>query len=229
MLIDTWVDSRGRVPESHPHGSLNYFYRAFLLVSFGQSFWFAWFRVHIFCISGFSQVCTHNSWPRRVLLQRPIVEYLLASLPFDLQGAALSVCSQEGLLISRRRNMWSGQGPASSLNCPAVVILDFWSIENESPTTLAWRVIYLPLHHHQCCPHGLWLGKELSRTRRGRHGTVRRAGETPLKGFPRRQLADWQCTGGKFWQNISLGSLVVDMLLWPVSQDVVNWSSVSVH
>ena len=30
LWIDTWVDS-GRVAEWHPHGSLNYFYGAFLL------------------------------------------------------------------------------------------------------------------------------------------------------------------------------------------------------
>ena len=32
------------------------------------------------------------------------------------------------------RNMWSAQGPASSINCPAVLLLEFQSIENEFPT-----------------------------------------------------------------------------------------------
>lgn len=114
--------------------------------------------------------------------------YLLASLPFDLRGTALPMCSQGGgLLTSRRRNTWSGQGQAP-LNCPAVNVLDFWSIKHESPTTLSWGAISLP--PHQCCPHGLWLGKELSQNWRGRHGTLRRGAETPPKGFLRRQLAD---------------------------------------
>ena len=30
------------------------------------------------------------------------------------------------------RDMWSVQGPASSLNCPAVLVLEFQSIENKS-------------------------------------------------------------------------------------------------
>ena len=40
------------------------------------------------------------------------------------------------LLTLRMRNMWSGQGLASSLKCPAILILEFQSIENESPITL---------------------------------------------------------------------------------------------
>ena len=34
--------------------------------------------------------------------------------------------------------MWSVQGPASSLNCPAILVLEFLSIENESPIALPW-------------------------------------------------------------------------------------------
>ena len=41
--------------------------------------------------------------------------------------------------------MWSGQGPASSLNCPAILLLEFQSIGNESPITLPWKGgIYFP-------------------------------------------------------------------------------------
>ena len=32
--------------------------------------------------------------------------------------------------------MWSGQGPASCLNCPANLILEFQSVGNESPIAL---------------------------------------------------------------------------------------------
>ena len=50
-----------------------------------------------------------------------------------------------GLMTLRMRNMWSGQGLASSLNRPAIDILEFWSAGNESPVTLPCRVgsVYL--------------------------------------------------------------------------------------
>ena len=51
------------------------------------------------------------------------------------------MCSQGGLLILRMRNMWSAQGPGSSLNCPAILILEFQSIGNESPIALLWGVV----------------------------------------------------------------------------------------
>ena len=35
--------------------------------------------------------------------------------------------------------MWSVQDPASSLNGPAILVWEFWSIENESPIALPWR------------------------------------------------------------------------------------------
>ena len=38
----------------------------------------------------------------------------------------------------RMRNMWSGKGPASSLNCPAILVLELWFIGSESPVTLSW-------------------------------------------------------------------------------------------
>ena len=34
--------------------------------------------------------------------------------------------------------MWSVQGPASSLNCPAMLLWEFRSIENESPIAVPW-------------------------------------------------------------------------------------------
>ena len=64
------------------------------------------------------------------------VEHPLTSLPLGLQGAFLHMCGRGGLLTPRMRNMWSEQGPASSLNCPAILVLEFWSIENESPIVL---------------------------------------------------------------------------------------------
>ena len=43
---------KGRLRESHPCGSFSCLY-VFLQVSFGQSFWFAWFRVYIWYIPVF--------------------------------------------------------------------------------------------------------------------------------------------------------------------------------
>lgn len=46
---------------------------------------------------------------------------LFASLPFDLRGAVLCLCGQGGVPTSRKRNVWSGRGPAHwpSLPCPS--------------------------------------------------------------------------------------------------------------
>ena len=57
------------------------------------------------------------------------------------------MCGWGGLLTLRMRNMWSGQGLASSLSCPAIDILEFWSPGDESPVTLpCWvgSVYFLP-------------------------------------------------------------------------------------
>ena len=55
------------------------------------------------------------------------VDHPLTSLPFDLQGAFLCLCGRAGLLTWRMREMWPGQGPASCLNCPAILVLEFQS------------------------------------------------------------------------------------------------------
>ena len=48
------------------------------------------------------------------------------------------MCGKGGPLSLGLRNMWSVQGPASSLNCPAILVLEFQSLENESPVALPW-------------------------------------------------------------------------------------------
>ena len=48
------------------------------------------------------------------------------------------MCGWGGLLTSRMRNMWSEQGPASSLNCPASLVLELQSPGNESPIAFPW-------------------------------------------------------------------------------------------
>ena len=48
------------------------------------------------------------------------------------------MCVQGDLLTLGTRNMWFGQGPASSLNCPVILVLEFQSIGNASPIVLPW-------------------------------------------------------------------------------------------
>ena len=48
------------------------------------------------------------------------------------------MCDQGGLLTSRMRNMWSGQGLSFSLNCLVILLLKFQFIRNESSVSLTW-------------------------------------------------------------------------------------------
>ena len=87
-------------------------------------------------ILGISQdpaMCEHTSLGQDGFYQRGI---WLAPLLFDLQGVFLGRCGWGSLLTFRMRNAWSGQGPASSLNGPAILLLEFLSAGNESPITL---------------------------------------------------------------------------------------------
>ena len=59
--------------------------------------------------------------------------------PLTSKEHFLCMCGWRGFLTSRTRNMWSVQGPPSSFNCPAILVLEFQSIENESPTAVPWR------------------------------------------------------------------------------------------
>lgn len=85
----------------------------------------------IFGTSQDSPMCVHASFSPNGYYHRGLLE----SLPFDFQGASCA-CHREGLLIARTRNMWFGQGPSSTLNCPAVLVLELLSMGNDSPITL---------------------------------------------------------------------------------------------
>ena len=62
------------------------------------------------------------------------------ALPLASEEPFLCMCGQGGPLTSRMRNMWCAQGPASSLlYCPDFLVLEFWSIENESLIPLPWQ------------------------------------------------------------------------------------------
>ena len=111
------------------------FMRHFFQVSSDQSFWFAWFTVHIWCISEPSHVYIRISQPRGIEEAYGKLASL-STIPLWLPEAFLHSYSQGGLLTLR--NKWSGQGPAASPNCAAVLILGFQSTGNESPITLSW-------------------------------------------------------------------------------------------
>ena len=98
--------------------------------SFGQTCWFAWFTVPMW-LSQDPPMCAHTSLSQYGFYWKGIcIEHPLTLLPFGLQEAYLHMCGQGGLLTSRTRNMWSGQGPASSLR----VLVH----SNESPIALPW-------------------------------------------------------------------------------------------
>ena len=106
----------------------------FFQFSLGQSFWFTWFTVHIWYISVSFHVCTHLLANTDSTAKAYGYSIPWHHSTFDSQGAFLSTCGQGGLLTLGMRNMWSEQGSASSsLNCPAILVLKFWFIRNESP------------------------------------------------------------------------------------------------
>ena len=92
-------------------------------------------------------MCTRISQPRWILLQRHLGKASLdIAPPFACNQPFLHMYVQGGLLTSQTRNTWSGKGPTSSLNCPAIPDLEFPSVGNESPFALSWgRPIYLLL------------------------------------------------------------------------------------
>ena len=92
-------------------------------------------------ISGSSHEDAHASLSQDGVYQRGLwVEHLSITPLLTSKEPFCSLCSQGGLLTSRMRNsdLLSGQGPISSLNCPAVDILEFRSTGNASPIALLW-------------------------------------------------------------------------------------------
>ena len=45
---------------------------------------------------------------------------------------------RRGIQTSGMRNMWTGQGPDSSLSFPSILILEFQSVGSEFPIALPW-------------------------------------------------------------------------------------------
>ena len=61
MWIDTQAHSEGESLSSHPHGSLNYFYGAFLPGFLWPTILISWFTVYVWHSSGSSHVSTRIS------------------------------------------------------------------------------------------------------------------------------------------------------------------------
>lgn len=118
---------RERVTEFCPRGSLNSFMWHFFRVSLANHFGLPCSR-SIFGIPQDPSMCVRASLSRDGFYRKgKTVEHPLASLAFDHQGTFLCMCGWGSLLILITRNTWSGQGPESSLNCPAIVVLEFQS------------------------------------------------------------------------------------------------------
>ena len=75
----------------------------------------------IFGISQDPHMCAHASLSHNGFYQKGIrVEHPLTYFPFDLQGTfSVLVWLGRSPDFEKRNMWWSGQGPASSLNCPA--------------------------------------------------------------------------------------------------------------
>ena len=145
MWIDTWVDSESCwVTPSWQFELL--LWGSFFQLSFGH------FDLpgsqSIFGISLDPPMCEDTSLSQDFFQKGIWVEYPLTSLPLwppgSLSAGMWSRRSHDSLnekwMRSWMRNVWSGQGPASSLICAAIFILEFQSIGNESLVALLWWV-----------------------------------------------------------------------------------------
>ena len=135
MCIDTRVGSERVMP----CGNLNHFYGAFLLGFLWQIILLCMVLVCIRYILGTSHVCTCISQPRWILLKRHLGGTSVDMTPlWPPSGPFCTYVVQEVSQLLKMRTMWSVQGPASSLNCPAILVLEFQAIGNESPIALLW-------------------------------------------------------------------------------------------
>lgn len=195
---------RGSILESCPSGSLNYFYGGFL-VSFGQSFDLPGSQ-SIFDISQDPLMCVHTSLSQDIFQQKgsgwntPWHNSPLAS-----KGPILCICAQGSLLTSRTRNIWSGQGLASSLNCPDIG-LEFQSIENEFPIALPLRGMFPSASCLNLCQGVLkWSWEEINKVDNPHippgwnHKLLKRARSQIFQGFCKNTYSLYQK-----WSSISL-------------------------
>ena len=81
-------------------------------------------------------LCTHVSLSQDGFYHKGL--WVENPLPWLLWLARSLFCESLVEGVSRLWNEKSVQGSASSLNCPAILVLEFLSIENESPIALPW-------------------------------------------------------------------------------------------
>ena len=139
ITLLAWDECNCGVWGLHSHGSLNYFHGAFLLSFLWPSILTC--LVHVpYLVYQDPPICVHASLghDRFYWGDLWVTWSELTILSFDLQGDFLYMWGQGGLPTLRMRNMWSGKGPASSLNCPAILVLELWFKGNKSPVTLPW-------------------------------------------------------------------------------------------
>ena len=138
-----WIDTWGNIQRESPWVAPSW---QFELVLWDISFGFPLANHYnlpgsqsIFGISQDPSTCAHGSlsqegsFQRGVLLEHPLT--LLPLLPARSLFCACVIGEVSWLWIEK---YVSEQGPASFCNCPAILVLEFWSVENESPIALLW-------------------------------------------------------------------------------------------
>ena len=124
VWIDTWADSEGESLSCALVAVWIIFLGLFSSFPLANQFDLPGSQ-SMFGVSQDPPLCVHTSLSRDGFYQQGVwVAHPLTEFSSGLQGAFLRMYGQGSLLTSR--NMWSEQGPAASLNCPAVLILE-WS------------------------------------------------------------------------------------------------------
>ena len=129
---------RGRVPETRYPGSLNHLHGAFLLV-------FLWPIILICLVHGLYLVYlrtlphAHMHLLAKVILLERHIKRTSLGLTLLWPTRSLSVCVVREVSWLREQEI-SGPSRAqpSCLNCPTILILEFWSTGNDSPIALPW-------------------------------------------------------------------------------------------
>ena len=133
--------------------SLSHTLMAVSITFMGYFFWFSFGKSFdllvsqpIFGVSQYPPTCVHTSLSLDGFYRKGIwVEHHLHNSPLTSKEPFRCMCGQRGLLTSTIRDMWSEEGPASSLNYPAIFVLEFWLTENVSNCfTQGEESVYLP-------------------------------------------------------------------------------------
>lgn len=77
-------------------------------------------------------MCVNASLSQDGFYRSRRIVHPLTSPPALISSEHLCAVWSGRSLLTGMRNMWSGQSPLFSLSCPAILVLEFWSIQNES-------------------------------------------------------------------------------------------------